>query len=221
MLHPLLTHLISYGKLNIVQHWVERGFNVLNKVVASKEAILSACLELLEKEGMQALNIRTVAQSCGISVGSVYNYFPSKADLLSSAVQHVWHEIFRAEQTSPHPEDFCGYLNWFFERVQTGASKFPNFFSVHPISFAENDKNKGRQMMAKYFEQIKAQMLHVLIQDKNISLSVFDDTLSQKALIDFAFENLMLLLSKQDSTADTPTGCNILTEMIRRALRLS
>ena len=38
--------------------------------------------------------------ACGVSVGSIYNYFDSKAALLNETVGNVWQEIFhRADDT--------------------------------------------------------------------------------------------------------------------------
>ena len=66
----------------------------MNRVVTSKEEILQASRELLKEQGWTAINIRAVAAACHVSVGSIYNYFGSKADLVSNTVESVWHEIF-------------------------------------------------------------------------------------------------------------------------------
>ena len=62
----------------------------MNTVVTSKEAILKASRNLVQTQGWGAVNIRTVASACGISVGSIYNYFPSKSDLMKATVESVW-----------------------------------------------------------------------------------------------------------------------------------
>ena len=51
----------------------------MNTVVTSKEEILKASRELVRQQGWPAVNIRSVAAACGVSVGSIYNYFDSKA----------------------------------------------------------------------------------------------------------------------------------------------
>lgn len=54
----------------------------MNKIVTSKENILKASREIASKDGLQSINMRNVAKHCGVAVGSIYNYFPSKADLI-------------------------------------------------------------------------------------------------------------------------------------------
>ena len=53
----------------------------MNTVVTSKEIILEASKKLIREEGLNSINIRSVASACGVSVGSIYNYFDSKSEL--------------------------------------------------------------------------------------------------------------------------------------------
>ena len=69
----------------------------MNKIVTSKEEILKTSRELIQEQGWSAVNIRSVAAACGVSVGSIYNYFDSKATLVGAAVESVWFEIFHRQ----------------------------------------------------------------------------------------------------------------------------
>ena len=80
----------------------------MNTVVTSKDEILKASRELIRQQGWSAVSIRSVAAACGVSVGSIYNYFSSKSDLIGATVESVWCEIFH------RPEDdavFHGVCN--------------------------------------------------------------------------------------------------------------
>ena len=66
----------------------------MNTVVTSKEEILKTSRELIQQHGWSAVNIRSVAAACGVSVGSIYNYYDSKAALVGATVESVWCEIF-------------------------------------------------------------------------------------------------------------------------------
>ena len=50
----------------------------MNTVVTSRTAILEASRQLIREKGWSALNIRSVAGACGVSVGSIYNYLIQK-----------------------------------------------------------------------------------------------------------------------------------------------
>ena len=50
----------------------------MNAAVTSKEEILKTSRELIRQQGWSSVSIRSVAAACGVSVGSIYNYFDSK-----------------------------------------------------------------------------------------------------------------------------------------------
>lgn len=58
----------------------------------SREDILAAATELARKDGLAKLGIRSVAASCGVSVGTIYNYFPDKDALVTGVVGSFWHD---------------------------------------------------------------------------------------------------------------------------------
>jgi AcrR family transcriptional regulator len=50
--------------------------------VASRESILEATLEVFRERGYEGTTIPAIAGRCGVSQGTLYNYFPSKEKLL-------------------------------------------------------------------------------------------------------------------------------------------
>ena len=68
-------------------------------LLEAKEEILKTSRELIRRQGWSAVSIRSVAAACGVSVGSIYNYFGSKAELVGATVESGWCEIFH------RPED--------------------------------------------------------------------------------------------------------------------
>ena len=80
----------------------------MNTIVTSKQEILKTSRKLIQQQGWSAVSIRSVASACGVSVGSIYNYFDSKAELITATVESVWCEIFH------RPEDDA-----VFQDVQT------------------------------------------------------------------------------------------------------
>ncbi len=55
-----------------------------------KKSILSQVERLLSQGGCSAVTVRSVAQGCGVGVGTVYNYFPSKEALLAEYLLQDW-----------------------------------------------------------------------------------------------------------------------------------
>lgn len=57
---------------------VHFGGKGMNHQATSKEKLLTAARILVAEEGFSALAIRKLAEAASVSVGTVYNYFPSK-----------------------------------------------------------------------------------------------------------------------------------------------
>jgi AcrR family transcriptional regulator len=72
------------------------------------EAVLKAAVQVLVKEGAQRFTMARVAEKAGVSVGSLYQYFPNKAAVLFRLQRDEWRqttELLRGlvEDTSVPP----------------------------------------------------------------------------------------------------------------------
>lgn len=57
---------------------------------ATRDALLAAAAQVLEREGLSAFNTNRVAEVAGLSVGSLYQYYPNKgAMLVALRAQHA------------------------------------------------------------------------------------------------------------------------------------
>ena len=56
------------------------------KQVIDPEKLVSQAYAIASRDGISALSVRKVATACGIAVGSVYGYFPTKAALIDAAI---------------------------------------------------------------------------------------------------------------------------------------
>ena len=66
---------------------------------ASVEAILNATVQVLLRVGKERLTTTRVAQRAGVSVGTLYQYFPNKSALLQAALrQHLESMVEATEQ---------------------------------------------------------------------------------------------------------------------------
>src|SRR6202167_1170851 len=59
------------------------------------EAILDAVVRILKREGFQAITTNRVAEVAGVSIGSLYQYFPDRAALFEALHQRHIDEIDR------------------------------------------------------------------------------------------------------------------------------
>jgi AcrR family transcriptional regulator len=55
---------------------------------ATVQAVLTAAAHILEEAGLAGFNTNAVAERAGVSIGSLYQYFPSKDAILVSLMEH-------------------------------------------------------------------------------------------------------------------------------------
>lgn len=59
----------------------------------NEAAILNAALDAFGAEGFNGASMRDVAKRAGTSLSNLYNYFPSKSDLLAEVLRHANDEL--------------------------------------------------------------------------------------------------------------------------------
>ncbi len=188
------------------------GGDFINTVVTSKEAILKVCRELVSEQGLATLNMRTVAEACHVALGSLYNYFPNKDELVLSVIESVWQDIFHMEQDCHAELSFPEYVNWIFESVRKGSLAYPNFFTAHSLSFASSGKNRAKEFMARYFVHMKIGMTQSLHGDGAVRPDAFTAEMTEADFTAFVLTNILTLLVHQKE------NCDVLLAVIRRTI---
>lgn len=76
------------------------------RAVFTVQAIYDALVRIWRQHGWAGVNTRAVALETGVSVGTLYDYFPNKAALLSGYVRHCMDQLLQAvEQQAVAPPD--------------------------------------------------------------------------------------------------------------------
>lgn len=67
-----------------------------SRAQATVGAILEATARILTRDGYDGLTTNSVAETAGVSIGSLYQYFPSKEALVAALLQRHADEIYQA-----------------------------------------------------------------------------------------------------------------------------
>lgn len=183
----------------------------MNTVITSRQDILKAARRLASDMSMSLIGIRQVADACNIAVGSVYNYFPSKAELLAALTEDIWVSAFGGSFTGPGSIGFVDHVSWLFDHARAATAEFPSFLRVHTIHFRSGEKKTGRATMDRIFEGLKQGLLAAIKLDPCIMGTTLGNGLSHEELAEFAFSNIYYLLS---SGSD---NCSTLLKVLSRA----
>ena len=69
------------------------------KIENVRELLLKEGIRILEEEGYSQFTVRSVAKACGLGLGTVYNYFPSKDALIATHLLEDWRTHLTVMQT--------------------------------------------------------------------------------------------------------------------------
>lgn len=170
----------------------------MNTVVTSREDILKTSRELIQQQGWSAINIRSVAGTCGVSVGSIYNYFDSKAALVCATVESIWREIFHSPEDSAVFQDIQTCIVWMYERMEYGCKQYPGFFTLHFPGFMQEEKSDGKRRMQQTWQHIMDGLCSVLKQDARIRDDAFTEQFTAERFADVLFSLMLSALLRQD-----------------------
>ncbi len=170
----------------------------MNTVVTSKEEILKTSRELIRQQGWAAVNIRSVAAACGVSVGSIYNYFESKTALMEAAVESVWCEIFHRQEDGMAFQDTQACLSWLYQRMEYGCRLYPGFFDFHSLGFIGEDRPDGKRRMLQTWQHILDGLQSVLERDDKIRPDAFNGQFTAEKFAGVLFSLLLSALLRHD-----------------------
>jgi len=71
-----------------------------SRSMVTVDAIFQACIQVLLKEGMHRLTTTRVAERAGVSVGTLYQYYPNKQALLYAVLERHLNGVATAVETA-------------------------------------------------------------------------------------------------------------------------
>ena len=184
----------------------------MNPMATSKADILKTSRELIQQNGWAAVNIRAVAAACGVSVGCIYNYFSSKTELVSAAVESIWNDIFHHSEDEAVFQDTLSCIRWMYRQMEYGCQQYPGFFTLHSLGFMREDKSQGKRRMRQTWQHILDGLCRVLKQDARVRPDAFTDQFTAEKFADVLFSLMLSALLRQDYD---PTA---VLEIVRRTL---
>ena len=100
------------------------------KIIENLESkLIEEAKKQLETCGYSALTIRSVAKGCGVGVGTVYNYFSSKDDLLATYLLSDWKDCMAAiSDVSLRSDSPAPVIRYMFDQLLGFAQRHQAIF---------------------------------------------------------------------------------------------
>ena len=140
--------------------------------------------------GYSALNIRTVARNCGVGIGTVYNYFPSKEALVASVLAEEWIQNLSRMRMAARSGQAEAVLKVIYEELQDFAQKNRDIF----CAAAESLPGIPR----KYHAVLRSQLSEILkpLCQKDFTADFAAEALLTWTMEEKSFPEIFALLKK-------------------------
>lgn len=97
----------------------------------SREAILRAALEMIDKSGLDSLSMRQLGQLLGVKAMSLYHYFKNRDDLLDGVVETLMQEVVdTADNNCRRNQSWKLRVREFIKAYRIVGNRHPNAFRL-------------------------------------------------------------------------------------------
>ncbi len=157
------------------------------------EKLITECAGQIESNGYRAMTVRSVARECGVGVGTVYNYFSSKDDLVAHSLLRDWNgrmeKIRKCADEDPDSRTLCRCI----------YGEISGFMESHAELFSDSRARKSFEVSSRqYHSLLRDQLAEPL---KSVCEDLCCAEFAAEALLtwtvaEWTFEELWSLLGK-------------------------
>lgn len=151
------------------------------------------------EEGLGQINMRKVASKCGIGLGTIYNYYPNKMDLIVAIVEGFWNDCFREfHRVYDSKLDFFAQLEKFYFYMLEYLKQFRNNW-VNDLSMLPADnKLQGKKKEMEYMDNLIKSFERLLENHKDEFNPETYRTIDKAKLSRFIMVQFMYMLRQQE-----------------------
>jgi AcrR family transcriptional regulator len=139
----------------------------LSKVIENpQELILNKAKEILCSEGYSKLNMRSIARSCDIAIGTIYNYYPTKKELIIEMMIDYWKEYFIVIDNIINSEDeFYIKLSRIFNELSGFIKRFKSEWLKPELYDKPDYVQSGVEKEYIYMEKLVTEIEKMLLKE--------------------------------------------------------
>ena len=120
-----------------------RTIEMGKRSVITSEEILEQAYQLACEQGLRSLSIRSIATACDVSVGTVYNSYASKTELINDVVGMFWQRAFAETMKTlavHEGNDFIAFCEALSQSLKSALKEFRKDFLSDLSALSEGDR---------------------------------------------------------------------------------
>ena len=173
-----------------------------------KNSLIDCAHTIASTQGIEAINLRNLAQYAHVSVGTIYNYFKNKDELLMALTQFYWKDAYKTIKTQCYGYPLLEALPLLYRIIKTSldASLGQLLSSMSSIEVMSSRQLSLMQQDLKQF------IIYMINADNSISSNCFDDVLSKEQFAQFIVDYMFIYLRKKDT--DMVVFCEVIKRIV-------
>lgn len=155
-----------------------------------KTTIFSEAKNIVLTEGIEQLNMRKVATNCGVAVGTLYNYYPTKEGLLSELMYNYWLEFIGGVQNIiQEDQNFHEKLKQIYLLLEQFTETFlDTWVNMNKKSrYTEKNSDKKREIVLYLIQLIEEMLINYLKENEKH----LEEPLNTNELASFIVQNFL------------------------------
>lgn len=193
------------------------------KGAVTREKIVEAAYERARSQGLASLSVRAVARDCGVAVGTLYNYFPDKASLVTEVIERFWERVAFGGPSSLDPcaagacfayregENLVGFCRRVATMMGGALAEFQDGWLAEISALDTRTKARGLKAERRCFGHIEANLGQAIANDDAVSAELLAQV-GAGPLARFIWRGIYESLRAGD------LSCTVLFALLERAL---
>jgi len=168
-----------------------------------RETIVQEAKSIIVSKGYSKLNMREVAKASGIAVGTIYNYFPTKDNLMSELMYRYWMEFIAAVQQVQ--DDDCDL----FLKLRKIYQLLESFLDIFKDTWLKLNKSQTGMTKEHYKQKQEvvdlfvAAIEHAIKQHKEKAVQKNTQEINDRELASLIVQNFMLIVQMRQFEYET------------------
>ncbi len=172
--------------------------------ITSRDELLETAYRIAGEHGLAALSVRGLADACGVSVGTVYKHFPSKADLSVAATELFFRRAFYDGFCHIVPEEsFLAYCRRLNAAAADVLERFRSTWLKGAAALPQAEVRAAQAREGAQLEHILHGLEEVFDRDPLICRHSLPDGINGSAVCRLVLNTMLDDLRR--NTAETPT----------------
>ena len=163
------------------------------KDTALRGILLDLARETADTQGLDAVNIRILAEKAGVATGTVYNYFSCKDEILLALTEEYWQKALLEMEALNTGASFCEQLQEIYaflkKRIHQSAGRLMNSLG--------NAETAGQERMVSMQSALESIFIRRMEQDPLVRRDIWTESFTKKQFAKLLPKNRNKKLSKK------------------------